>query len=69
MTPLIIIGAIAGGLLLVSLVLRITDALSNFVIHLRVTGTVKQPVIRVEPIRLLSEDSVRFFLGQAVRTP
>jgi len=36
--------------------------LSNRVAHLRITGTVSSPVVRVDPVRLLTEETVRFFL-------
>ncbi len=36
------------------------------VVHLRVTGTVRAPVVRLEPLVTLTEDAVRFFLGRAI---
>ena len=29
----------------------------------RMTGTVQNPVIRVKPVELLTQEAVRFFLG------
>jgi translocation and assembly module TamB len=40
--------------------------LAAAVVHLRVTGTVSAPVIRIEPLVTLTEDVVRFFLGLAI---
>jgi uncharacterized protein involved in outer membrane biogenesis len=39
--------------------------LANRVIYLEVTGTVRNPVIRVRPLQMLSEEAVRFFLNRA----
>jgi translocation and assembly module TamB len=41
--------------------------LAAAVVHLRVTGTVSAPVVRLEPLVTLTEDVVRFFLGSALR--
>jgi translocation and assembly module TamB len=49
----------------VSLALEVTAALSNQVIHLRITGTVRDPNVRIDPTRLLTDAAIRFFLGQA----
>jgi hypothetical protein len=38
---------------------------SNRVIHARISGTTKSPRIQIEPIRLLTEEAVRFFLTGA----
>jgi hypothetical protein len=38
--------------------------LANQVVRLRVSGTVRQPIIRVEPAGFLTEEAVRFFLGR-----
>jgi len=40
--------------------------LAAAVVHLRVTGTVRAPVVRLEPLVTLTEDAVRFFLGRAI---
>ena len=39
--------------------------LSNRTIRLRVTGTIKAPAIAVNPVALLSESAVRFFVAQS----
>jgi hypothetical protein len=57
----------AFGPVPVTLALRVTDALSSAIVHLRVTGTFAEPVVRVEPLRILSDEAVRFFLGQTTR--
>lgn len=40
--------------------------LSAAVVHLRVTGTVHAPVVRIEPLLTFTEATVRFFLGRAI---
>ena len=40
--------------------------LSAAVVHLHVTGTVRSPIIRVQPLVVLTEEAIRFFLGRAV---
>ena len=42
---------------------------SNRVIHLRVAGTVRSPVFQVQPLQILSEEAVRYFLQQASPIP
>lgn len=48
--------------------LKANDLLSDRVIHLRVSGSLKAPRVQVEPLRLLSEQAVRFFLTEALRS-
>lgn len=55
----------AAGPVPVSLILQATSALSNRLIHLRVTGTYRHPSIQVEPLSLLTQEAVYFFLNQA----
>jgi translocation and assembly module TamB len=43
-----------------------SSLLSAAVVHLSVTGTVRAPVVRLEPLLTLTEDAVRFFLGRAI---
>jgi hypothetical protein len=43
----------------------VTQFLSNRVIHARLSGTTRTPRIQIEPIRLLTEEAVRFFLTGA----
>jgi hypothetical protein len=56
----------ATGPIPVSLLLQATNFFANKTVHLRVSGTVRNPVVQVEPIALIAEDVVRFFLGQAL---
>src|SRR5262249_10294318 len=51
----------------VTLVLKASDLFAERMVHLRVGGTVRNPRVQVEPIRLLSEQAVRFFLTRAVQ--
>jgi uncharacterized protein involved in outer membrane biogenesis len=44
---------------------RVSRYLSNRLIHLRVTGTVNSPNVRIEPLSLLTQEAVQFFLNQA----
>jgi hypothetical protein len=55
----------AFGPLPLSLVLEASTYLSNRTVHLRVVGTIRSPIIRVEPVSLLSEEAVRFFINRS----
>lgn len=55
----------AVGPVPLTLVLQASSYLANRVIHLGVTGTVRNPVVRVEPVSLLTEEAVRFFLNRS----
>ncbi len=55
-----LIGPVSAALLT-----EATNSLSSRLIHLRITGTVRNPQIRYEPQFLLTEEAVRFFLGRA----
>jgi translocation and assembly module TamB len=55
-----------AGPIPVSLILEASTYLSNRTVHLRVTGTIRNPSVQVEPVSLLSEETVRFFIN---RTP
>src|SRR5262249_1401316 len=56
-----VVGPIPVGLLVGA-----TDYLPNRVLHLRVTGTYRSPTIQVEPVPLLTEEALRFFVNRAV---
>jgi hypothetical protein len=56
----------AVGPVPVSLLARVTLLLANRVVHLRVGGTLRNPYVRVEPLRLLSDEAVRFFVLRVV---
>ena len=56
----------AIGPIPVGLIVRVSEVLSNRVVRLRVAGTTTQPVVRVNAVGLLSENAVRFFIGQYV---
>jgi hypothetical protein len=60
------LGIPAAGPIPVSLLVQASGLLSNQVVHLLVNGTVRQPVVRVQPVRLLSETAVRYFLNRAL---
>ncbi len=55
----------AVGPIPVSLLLEASALLSNRVIHLRVTGTVRNPNVQIAPVRILAEEAVRFFVLQS----
>ncbi|MGH7170729.1 MAG: AsmA-like C-terminal region-containing protein, partial [Gemmataceae bacterium] len=40
--------------------------LSLAVVHLRVTGTFHSPVVRLEPLLVMTEDAIRFFFNRAI---
>src|SRR5207249_3500591 len=50
----------------VTVALRVADLLVERTVYLRVTGTAKTPVIQVEPLRTISDEAVRFFIGRAL---
>ncbi len=56
----------AVGPIPVGVLVRVTEALSDRVMHLRVGGTLRSPRVWVEPIRLLSDQAARFFLNKAM---
>jgi translocation and assembly module TamB len=55
----------AIGPLPLALILDASALLANRIVHLRVSGTLANPSVRVEPTALLSEEAVRFFLNRA----
>jgi len=46
----------------VGLIFRVTEFLSNRVVHSRITGTTREPQVQVDTLRLLSDEAVRLFL-------
>ena len=50
----------------VGVLLEATQFLSNQVINLEVTGTIRSPTIRVQPLQLLGQEAAQFFLYQAL---
>ena len=56
----------ALGPLPISLVMSVSDLLSNRMIRIRITGTVKSPNVQINKAALLTDTAVRFFLGQYV---
>ena len=55
----------AVGPIPVSLILEASALLSNRVIHLRITGTVRNPNVQIETAQILAEEAVRFFVLQS----
>lgn len=43
-----------------------SSLLANAVVHLRVTGTVRTPIVRLEPLVTLTEEAVRFFFNRTI---
>jgi hypothetical protein len=60
-----LLGVPAAGAMPLSLLTEASFLLAASVVHLRVTGTVRSPNVQFEPVRLLTEDAVRFFLAPA----
>jgi translocation and assembly module TamB len=54
-----------AGPIPIGLLLEASSYLSSRVIHLRVTGTVRNPDVHLEPVQILAEEVVRFFLLQS----
>lgn len=48
------------------LINEVSNFLSNRIVHLQITGTTRSPVVRVNPVRFLTEEAVRFFLTRAL---
>jgi translocation and assembly module TamB len=42
-----------------------TSYLSNRVIHLRIAGTIHHPVIQIEPLSLITQEALLFFVSRA----
>jgi hypothetical protein len=66
--------AMNSGLPLVGAIPRLllyeaSSLFANRVVHLRVTGMVRSPNVRLEPILLMTEEAIRFFLGRAAGLP
>jgi hypothetical protein len=59
-----LVGAVPLGVLQAA-----TSLLSPRLIRLRVTGTVRNPVVRFQPLLMLTEEALRFFGGAAVGLP
>jgi translocation and assembly module TamB len=59
---------LAGGVSL-GVLQAATALLSPRLVHLRVTGTVRNPVVRFQPLLLLTEEAVRFFAGRSAGVP
>ena len=55
----------AVGPIPVGVILEVSAYLSNRVVHVRVAGTVRNPDVRLEPVVLLAEEAVRFFMLQS----
>jgi hypothetical protein len=56
----------AIGPIPLSLIQNVSDFLSNRTVRLSITGSVKDPIVRVNVGALLTEEAVRFFLGKYV---
>jgi translocation and assembly module TamB len=54
-----------AGPIPVSLILEASSLLSSSLIHLRITGTVRNPDVHLETAQVLAEEAVRFFFLQS----
>ncbi|HVX14782.1 MAG TPA: AsmA-like C-terminal region-containing protein [Pirellulales bacterium] len=50
----------------VGALMTVTQFLSNQVINLEVTGTIRSPTIRIQPLQLVGQEAAQFFLLQGV---
>lgn len=48
-----------------SVILDASRYLSNRILHLRITGTLRQPSVRIDPVALVTEEAIRYFLRSA----
>jgi hypothetical protein len=60
--PISVLGASTGRPLGRSLVADAVALIGNYVVHLEVTGTIDSPMVRLETLRTLTDDAIRFFL-------
>jgi hypothetical protein len=58
-----------AGPIPIGLLLEASSLLSSSLIHLRVTGTVRNPDVHFEPAKAFAEEAVRFFLLQNTPLP
>jgi uncharacterized protein involved in outer membrane biogenesis len=56
-----------GQPLSIEVLARASEWLSNRVVHLHIGGTIRNPDIHVERLRLLTDETIRFFFLQAAR--
>ena len=56
----------ATGPIPLSLVVQASSYLANRLVHARVTGTIRSPVIQIEPVALLTQEALTFFVNRAV---
>jgi hypothetical protein len=63
---LLLLSLPAAGPVPVAVIAQASDLLANRLVRVHVTGTTKTPVVVVEPLRLLSEEAVRFFLSRTL---
>jgi hypothetical protein len=54
------------GPLPVSAILRITEFLQNRVIYAQVTGSIRQPTVRIKPLAILSDEAARYFVQRSL---
>jgi translocation and assembly module TamB len=59
----------AVGPIPLALIVRVSEIFADRVVYMRISGTLRNPVVRVEPLRLLREEAVRFFIRQALPLP
>ncbi len=60
---------VAVGPVPVGLIIRASKYLSDRTVRVHVTGTAHSPQVRVNPVEILSEETVRFFLGGTTINP
>jgi len=50
----------------VALVAKANDAIKSRVIYVQVSGTANRPVLRIQPLKQLTQDALRFFISSTV---
>jgi hypothetical protein len=63
-----VVGLATGQALPLQVIAQASQWLSNRVIHARVNGTLRNPSVHYEPVRLLTEETIRFFLRSSLPT-
>ena len=59
------LGLPAVGPIPAEVILRASDYFSNRLLRLRVGGTIRSPSVRIDPVTLLTDEAIRFFLNRA----
>jgi hypothetical protein len=54
----------AIGAVPLEMISQVTNTLAAGILHFKIQGTYKDPIVRSVPLTLLTEEALRFFLGR-----